>query len=88
MGGDIGERYKYVFFCLLQLVRGFLYWKHHKKKKGQVLNKPQMRLLLKNPGGSESRQISISICNNYKNQSHLVVHTFPAYFALYRHSWR
>ena len=27
------QHYKYVFFCLLQLVRGFLYWKHHKKKK-------------------------------------------------------
>ena len=39
--------YKYVFFCLLQLVRGFSYWKHHKKKKGQVLNKLQMRLLIK-----------------------------------------
>ena len=38
-------------FSLLQLVRGFLYWKH-KKKNGQVLNKPQMRQLLKNPGGT------------------------------------
>ena len=82
------QHYKYVFFCLLQLVRGFLYWKHHKKKKGQVLNKLQTRLLLENPGGSESRQISISIFNNYRNQSHLVVHTFPAYFSLYRRSWR
>ena len=35
-GGEAGgERYKQhckMFLCLLQLVSGFLYWKHHKKK--------------------------------------------------------
>ena len=43
-----------MFFDLLQLLRGFLYWKDHlkKKKNGQVLNKPQMRLLLKISGGT------------------------------------
>ena len=40
-----------MFFCLLQLVKGFLYRKHHEKN-GQVLTKPQMRLLLKNPGST------------------------------------
>ena len=44
-----------MFFDLLQLLTGFLYWKDHlkkKKKNGQELNKPQMGLLLKISGGT------------------------------------
>ena len=58
-GGGSGERckqhYKPPFFSLLQLVRFFFLLKTSKKIKkrnGQVLNKLQMRLLLKNPGGT------------------------------------
>ena len=82
------QHYKYVFFVYCSLLGVFCTGNIIRKKKGQVLNKLQTRLLLENPGGSESRQISISIFNNYRNQSHLVVHTSPAYFSLYRRSWR
>ena len=64
-GGGEGRgwrRYKqhieHMFFDLLQLLRGFLYWKDYlktnkqKHKNGQVLNKPQVRLLLKISGGT------------------------------------
>ena len=58
-GGGSGERckqhYKPPFFSLLQLVRFFFFTKNieeNKKRNGQVLNKLQMRLLLKNPGGT------------------------------------
>ena len=58
-GGGSGERckqhYKPPFFSLLQLVRFFFFAKNieeNKKRNGQVLNKLQMRLLLKNPGGT------------------------------------
>ena len=40
-----------MFFGLLQLGRGFLNRKH-KRKNGQILSKAQMRLPLKNPGGT------------------------------------
>ena len=59
-GGGSGERckqhYKPPFFSLLQLVRFFFFVtkniEENKKRNGQVLNKLQMRLLLKNPGGT------------------------------------
>ena len=59
-GGGSGKRCKQhykptPFFSLLQLVRFFFLLKTSKKIKkrnGQVLNKLQMRLLLKNPGGT------------------------------------
>ena len=89
-GGAIGERckqhYTYVFFCLLQFVSGFLCTGNIIRKKRPSAEQASNETVVKNPGDSESRQISISICNNYRNQSHLVVHTSPAYFALYRHS--
>ena len=36
-----------MFFCLLQLVRFFVTENIIRKENGQLLNKPQMRLLLK-----------------------------------------
>ena len=55
-GGRCKQHIEHMLFDLLQLVRGFLYWKDHlktnqkKHKNGQVLNKPQKRLLLKVSG--------------------------------------
>ena len=40
------------FLCLLQLVKGFCIENFVRKINGPVLNKSQMRLLLKNPGGT------------------------------------
>ena len=54
-GGGCGrckQHIKHMFFDLLQLLRGFSYGNDHLKKDGQVLNKPQMRLLLKISGGA------------------------------------
>ena len=59
-GGVVGKDVNSIinrppFFSLLQLVRFFFLLKTSKKIKkrnGQVLNKLQMRLLLKNPGGT------------------------------------
>ena len=39
-------------FCVLQLVRVFFCIENIRKTNGQVLNKPQIRLLLRNPGGT------------------------------------
>ena len=55
--GRCKKHIKHMFLDLMQFVRGFLYWKDHVKKKkkkrnGHVLNKPQMRLLLKTPRGT------------------------------------
>ena len=58
---DVNSILNTCFFDLLQLLRGFLYEKIIKKKQknktkqnknGKVLNKPQMRLLLKISGGT------------------------------------
>ena len=87
LGKDVNSIINTCSFVYCSLLGVFCTGNIIRKKKVQVLNKLQMGLLLKNPGGSESRQISISIFNNYRNQSHLVVHTSPAInFALYRHS--
>ena len=58
-GGVVGKDVNSIinrppFFSLLQLVRFFLTKniEENKKRNGQVLNKLQMRLLLKNPGGT------------------------------------
>ena len=54
-GGDrerCKQHYKHIFFCLLQLVRVFCTENIFRKKNVLVLTKPQMRLLLKNPGGT------------------------------------
>ena len=57
------------FFYLLQLFRGFLNWKNHVKKNGQVPNKPQIRLavaknswryLFANPNKTLVRVASVS----------------------------
>ena len=46
--GRCKQYIKHLFLIYSCFLRGFLYWKNHEKKKnGQVLNKPQMRLLLK-----------------------------------------
>ena len=60
--GRCKQLIKHMFFDLMQLVRGFLYRKIILKN-GQLLNKPQMRLLLKISRGTfiKSRQIYIYI---------------------------
>ena len=47
LGKDVNSIINTCSFVYCSLLAVFLYWKHHKKKEGQVLNKPQMRLLLK-----------------------------------------
>ena len=45
LGKDVNSIINTCSFVYCSLLAVFLYWKHHKKKEGQVLNKPQMRLL-------------------------------------------
>ena len=73
--GRCKQHIKHMCFDLLQLLRGFLYWKDHQKKKnGQVLNKPQMKLL-SNP----DRQ-SFTLFNT--------AHSFNIFYAsLFTHHW-
>ena len=63
--GDEKRHYKDMFYDLLQLVRGSCTENIIKEKNGQVLSKPQMRLLLKKswryPFANPDRYIHIYI---------------------------
>ena len=46
-GKDVNSIINTCLFVYCSLLGIFLYWKHHKQKKnGQVVNKPQIKLLL------------------------------------------